>query len=57
MNWINNDLNRKIRDVFERRYKRKLSEIEVGEIGENLALFLETILSKPKVRISSRLLD
>jgi hypothetical protein len=44
MNWLSKELRSKIRDVFEPRYKRKLSEEEVEEIANNLFGVVEVIL-------------
>lgn len=41
--WITTELRRKIEAVFEPRYKRKLSDVEVAEIAENLAGSMEAI--------------
>ncbi len=40
--WITPELIQEIRDVFEPRYKRKLTDDEVVEIAENLTGVLET---------------
>ena len=44
MNWINEGLEYEIRKVFEKRYKRILTDGEVIEIGENLEAVTEEIL-------------
>jgi hypothetical protein len=41
--WITPNLKAQIRNVFEPRYKRKLSHLEIIEIAENLAGVIETI--------------
>jgi hypothetical protein len=42
--WLNDNLKQEIKRVFELRYKRSLSEIEVVEIAENLTGYMEVIL-------------
>ena len=49
MRWLNNKLKQEIRQVFEPRYKRNLSEKEVLELAKNLANLTE-IFSKFKYR-------
>jgi len=44
MSWLTGELKKKIRTVFEPRYKRKLSDGEVIEIAKNLTGYMETIL-------------
>lgn len=44
MKWLTPQLKNEIRKVFEPKYKRKLSEDEVGEIAENLSGVVEAIL-------------
>lgn len=39
--WINKDVRLKIKKVFEPRYKRELSSIEVVEIANNLTAYME----------------
>lgn len=43
-NWLTNELKQKIREVFEPRYKRKLTSNEIEEIANNLTGYMETIL-------------
>lgn len=40
--WLNEDLKKKIRKVFEPRYKRILTEDEVVSIANNLVALMET---------------
>lgn len=42
--WLTEELKQKTREVFEPRYKRKLTEEEVEDIAENLTGYMETIL-------------
>lgn len=42
--WIDEELRKKVREVFEPRYKRGLSEAEVLEIAENLTGAMKAIL-------------
>ena len=42
--WLTSDLKNEIKAVFEPRYKRKLSDLEVLEIAENLTGVIEEIL-------------
>jgi len=44
MNWLNENLKQKIKVMFEPRYKRILTEMEVEEIAENLTGYMETII-------------
>ena len=44
MNWLNEDLKKEIRKVFEPRYKRSLTDDEVIEIAENLTEVMEAFL-------------
>lgn len=44
MGWLTDELRQKIRKVFEPRYKRKLTDRETEEIGENLASLLKVFL-------------
>jgi hypothetical protein len=44
MEWLTEELQEKVRTVFEPRYKRKLSRDEVAEIAENLSGVIEIIL-------------
>ena len=39
--WLTPQLKEEVRKVFEPRYKRKLTEIEVVEIAKNLTGFVE----------------
>lgn len=41
MQWLNKDLKRKVRAVFEPEYKRKLTDREVETIATNLTEFFE----------------
>jgi len=43
-NWLNENLKTEIRKVFEPRYKRVLSDLEVVEIAENFTVVIEEIL-------------
>jgi hypothetical protein len=42
--WLDENLKREIKKVFELRYNRILSDIEVLEIAENLVVVIEEIL-------------
>ncbi len=42
--WLTVPLKKKIRVVFEPRYKRELSDEEVEDIAENLTSYMEAIL-------------
>lgn len=44
MNWLNEDLKKDIRKLFEPRYKRSLTDDEVVEIAENLTDLMEAFL-------------
>ncbi|MEK7616579.1 MAG: hypothetical protein AAB414_00815 [Patescibacteria group bacterium] len=44
MNWLNEDLKKEIRKIFEPRYKRSLTDDEVLEIAENLTDLMEAFL-------------
>lgn len=44
MDWLTPQLRKKVREVFEPRYKRKLTEAEVEEIADNLSEVVEIIL-------------
>ena len=41
MRWLNNDLRCEVRRIFEPRYNRKLTDIEVEEIAQNLVNYME----------------
>ena len=43
-NWLSESLKREIRNVFEPRYYRQLSDDEVADIADNLANFVESVL-------------
>jgi hypothetical protein len=43
-NWLTDELKLEIRKVFEPRYKRKLSDLEIVEIAENLSVVVEEII-------------
>ena len=43
-NWLNENLKMEIRKVFELRYKRVFSDVEVVEIAENFTELIEQIL-------------
>lgn len=43
MNWLNEKLRLKVKQVFEPRYKRLLSDCEVEEIAYNLVSFVENV--------------
>jgi len=43
-NWLTPELRQKVRETFEPKYKRVLSEDEVEEIANNLSGFVETCL-------------
>lgn len=40
--WLNGDLKKKVRKVFEPRYKRPLTDNEVVNIATNLVALMET---------------
>ncbi len=42
--WLSPKLAAEVRKVFEPRYKRPLTDEEVGEIAVNLSEYMETIL-------------
>lgn len=42
--WLNEDLKKEIRKLFEPRYKRSLTDNEVIEIAENLTEVMEAFL-------------
>ena len=42
--WLNEDLKKEIRKIFEPRYKRSLTDDEVLEIAENLTDLMEAFL-------------
>lgn len=42
--WLTVQLQEKIRNIFEPRYNRKLSDKEVMDIAENLTGYMESIL-------------
>ena len=42
--WLNDQLKQKIRKVFEPRYKRKLTDLEVENIAVNLTEVMEELL-------------
>ena len=42
--WLDEDLRKDIRNVFEPRYKRKLTDSDVEAIALNLTSGMETIL-------------
>jgi len=44
MNWLNEDLKRQVRQVFEPRYQRSLKDQEVIQIASNLTNFMEDTL-------------
>jgi hypothetical protein len=44
MKWLSTELKDEIRKVFEPRYKKKLSDIEVREIAINLTNGMQEIL-------------
>ncbi len=39
--WLNEDLKKEVRDVFEPKYKRELSDKEVVQIALNLVSYME----------------
>jgi len=43
-NWLNEDLKKRVRDTFEPRYDRPLTNSEIIIIAENLTLFVEHFL-------------
>ncbi len=43
-NWLSDELKAEVRNHFEPRYKRKLSDDEVEEIAKNLTNFMEAYL-------------
>lgn len=42
--WLNEDLKKEIKKIFEPRYKRSLTDNEVIEIAENLTDVMEAFL-------------
>lgn len=42
--WLTEELKQKVRNVFEPKYKRKLTEDEITEIANNLTDFIEHYL-------------
>lgn len=42
--WLNEDLKKEIRKIFEPRYKRSLTDDEVTQIAENLTDVMEAFL-------------
>jgi len=54
MNWLSEELKKKIRKVFESRYKRNLTEEEVAEIADSLVGFVEVYV---KVRDGQKMED
>lgn len=44
MSWLNEDLKVEIKRVFEPRYGRELTDVEIKEITENLTGAVESIL-------------
>lgn len=44
MRWLTDDLKQKIRDVYEPKYKRSLTDSEVIQIAQNLTQFIEHFL-------------
>lgn len=42
--WLNEDLKKEIKKVFEPRYKRSLTDDEVTQIAENLTDVMEAFL-------------
>ena len=42
--WLNQELEKEIRQVFEPRYKRKLLDTEAEDIAVNLTNFMEAFL-------------
>lgn len=42
--WLNENLRRRVREVFEPRYKRPLSDLEVETIANSLTSLLETTM-------------
>ncbi len=56
--WLNGNLKKKVRKVFEPRYKRRLTDDEVVEIAENLTAGMEIYLRmkwKEKCKYESKL--
>jgi hypothetical protein len=43
-NWLNEDLKKRVRNTFEPRYKRPLTDMEVAVIAENLTSLVEHFL-------------
>lgn len=43
-NWLNKELKQDIKEVFEPKYQRSLSDSEIVEIAENLANLVEDCL-------------
>ncbi len=44
MDWLSDNLKKKVIKVFESRYKKRLEDEEVTEIAKNLSDFMEAIL-------------
>ena len=42
--WLNEDLKKEIRKIFEPRYKRSLTDDELTQIAENLTDLMEAFL-------------
>lgn len=40
-NWLDENLKKEVRKVFEPKYKRKLTEEEVKDIANNLVMLVE----------------
>jgi hypothetical protein len=53
LNWLNSGLKQKVKEIFEPRYKRNLTDKEVEEIAENLTSYMETII-KFKLRYENK---
>jgi len=43
-NWINDNTRRKISDIFEPKYGRKLTKFEIDTIANSLVVFTEKML-------------
>jgi hypothetical protein len=44
MTWLSDELKAEVRNLFEPRYKRKLTDDEIVEIANNLTDFMESYL-------------
>lgn len=44
MSWLSEELKQEIKTIFEPKYRRQISDVEVMEIADNLANFVESVL-------------